>query len=125
MNFNNRKPIYIQIAEYFLDNIISKKYIFGDRIMSVRELAIQLGVNPNTVMRAYAYLQDKDIIFNKRGIGYFIAENALKNAIEIKYNEFTKEELPGIFNTMEILGITIEDLKKLYKNHKTNQNENK
>ncbi len=125
MNFNNRKPIYVQIAEYFLDNIISEKYIFGDRIMSVRELAIQLGVNPNTVMRAYAYLQDKDIIFNKRGIGYFIAENALKNAIEIKYNEFTKEELPGIFNTMEILGITIEDLKKLYKNHKTNQNENK
>lgn len=125
MNFNNRKPIYLQIVDYFLDNIISGKYSFGNRIMSVRELAIQLGVNPNTVMRAYAYLQDKDIIFNKRGIGYFIAENASKNALEIKYNEFVKEELPNIFNTMEILGITIEDLKQLFKNHKTNQNEDK
>ncbi len=119
MNFNSKKPIYLQITDYFLNSIISKKYNIGDRILSVRDLAIQLGVNPNTVMRAYTYLQDKNIIFNKRGIGYFISEDARENAIDIKYKEFTKDELPEIFDTMKILGISIDDLKKLYKKHKT------
>ncbi len=119
MNFNSKKPIYLQITDYFLNSIISKKYNIGDRILSVRDLAIQLGVNPNTVMRAYTYLQDKNIIFNKRGIGYFISENARENAIDIKYKEFTNDELPEVFDTMKILGISFADLKKLYKKHKT------
>jgi len=124
MKFNSKKPIYIQIVDYFLDGIISNKYEAGNRIMSVRDLAIELGVNPNTVMRAYTYLQDKNIIFNKRGIGYFIEQNAKKYAKIIKYNEFTQDELPDIFDTMEILDITIDDLKQLYKSYKTNENEN-
>jgi len=123
MNFNTKKPIYIQIADYFLDSIISKKYNVGDRIMSVRDLAVELEVNPNTVMRSYNYLQDKDIVFNKRGIGYFIGKNALKNAKKIKYKEFTQEELPDIFNTMRILEIDIEQLKELYDNYKIKTDE--
>ena len=125
MNFNNKKPIYIQIADYFLESIISKKYRLDDRIMSVRDLAVELEVNPNTVMRSYTYLQNKDIIFNKRGIGYFIGKNALKHAKKIKYNEFTEEELPNIFDTMRILDINIEELKNLYDNYKIKTDENK
>lgn len=129
MNFNDNKTIYTQIADYFLERIISKTYNKGDRIMSVRSLAIELGVNPNTVMRTYSYLQEKDIIFNKRGIGYFIAENALENANKIKYDEFIKDELPKLFKSMTMLNISINDIDKMYveylKNNKTNENENK
>lgn len=125
MKFNSKKPIYIQIVDYFLDGIISKKYSIGNRILSVRDLAIELGVNPNTVMRAYTYLQDKDIIFNKRGIGYFIGENAHINAKEIKYKEFVQDELPDIFSTMDILEITIEEIKQLYQTYKNQLDEDK
>jgi len=129
MNFSNNKTIYAQIADYFLERIISKIYNKGDRIMSVRNLAIELGVNPNTVMRTYSYLQDKNIIFNKRGIGYFISENAFENAKKIKYEEFINDELPKLFKTMNILNINIDDIDKMYseylKNDKTNDDENK
>jgi DNA-binding transcriptional regulator YhcF (GntR family) len=128
MNFNNNKPIYIQIADYFLENIISKKYNKGDRIMSVRDIAVELGVNPNTVMRAYTYLQEKDIIFNKRGIGYFIAEKSMNNAKRIKQTEFLKDKLPDFFKTISILDFDIEIIKEMYNDYllkmKTIENEN-
>lgn len=76
MEFNNKKSIYLQIADYFYENILRKQMNDNDRIPSVRELAIKIEVNPNTVMRTYQHLQEEQIIYNKRGIGYFIAEQA-------------------------------------------------
>ena len=118
MQFNNKKAIYLQIADYYLDRILKGEAKPGERILSVRDLAIKLGVNPNTVMRAYQYLQDKGIIYNKRGIGYFISDNAEKYAREIKYNEFVNNDLPAVFDTMRLLGLSVEDLVRLYKRQK-------
>ena len=118
MNFNDKKSIFLQIADYFYENILRRKMKDHDRIPSVREMAVSLEVNPNTVMRTYQYLQDKQIIYNKRGIGYFIAEQAYDKALEIKKAAFLQEELPEFFKMLELLNLNINDIKKV-------QNENK
>ena len=73
MEFDSNKPIFLQIADSFHEKILSGELNPGDRIMSVRELGGELGVNPNTVMRSYEKMTASGIIYNKRGIGYFIS----------------------------------------------------
>ena len=80
MEFRETQSIYLQIADYVCEKILLKEWSPGGRIPSVRELAIQLEVNPNTVMRSYEFLQQEQIIFNQRGIGFFAAEDAVKQA---------------------------------------------
>ena len=88
-----------------------------ERIPSVRDLAVEIEVNPNTVMRTYKHLQDNDIIYNKRGIGYFIKENAYEKALKLKKNEFISSEIPLLFKTMKALNIQISDLEDLYQKY--------
>ena len=114
MNFQKQKAIYMQIADYVLDNIVAQKFKVGDRMQSVRELAATVQVNPNTIMRTFNYLQDKGVIFNKRGIGYFISEDAKEKAIDIKKDDFIKTYLPQFFKTMELLNLSFEDLQHIY-----------
>lgn len=121
MEFNDNKAIYLQITDLFLDEILMKKWNGGDRIPSVRELAINTEVNPNTVMRTYSFLQEKGIIFNKRGIGYFLAEDAYKATLKLRKEEFIKEELPQIFKTIRLLDIEFKDLEELYRNYIQNK----
>jgi DNA-binding transcriptional regulator YhcF (GntR family) len=115
MNFKNQKAIYMQIADHVIDNILAHNISGGDRMQSVREMAESVQVNPNTVMRSYSYLQDEGLIFNKRGIGYFIANDALKRTQDMKKANFIQNVLPEFFRQMDLLGIDFEDLKKLYK----------
>ena len=76
MDFKETQAIYLQIVDLVCDNIMTGKWKAGERVPSVRELGVQLEVNPNTVMRAYDCLQDKQIIYNKRGVGYCVEEGA-------------------------------------------------
>lgn len=117
MEFNDNKAIYLQITDLFCDEILMKKWDDGGRIPSVRELAVNIEVNPNTVMRTYNYLQDKGIIFNKRGIGYFLTDDAYRTTVQLRKEEFIKEELPHIFKTIRLLDIQFNDLEKLYKDY--------
>ena len=105
----------MQIADHVIDNILAQNINGGDRMQSVREMAESVQVNPNTVMRSYSYLQDEGLIFNKRGIGYFIAEDALNRTQDMKKNNFIQNALPEFFRQMDLLGIDFEELKKLYK----------
>ncbi|MFA4839047.1 MAG: GntR family transcriptional regulator [Candidatus Neomarinimicrobiota bacterium] len=112
MEFQKDKAIYLQIADYICENILSKKWVENDRIPSVRELAIELEVNPNTVMRTVTFLQEKGIIFNQRGIGYFVAVNSYENTLNLKKSDFIQSELPRIFKTMRLLGLSLDDIKQ-------------
>ena len=114
MEFKEKQAIYLQIGEHICENILRKQWKEGDKIPSIREMAISIEVNPNTVVRTYNYLQEKGIIYNQRGIGYFIAANALKNTQELEKESFLNEKLPGIFRIMDLLGIGIDDVKKIY-----------
>jgi len=114
MDFQGNKAIYLQIVDYVCEQVLLKKWLEKDKIPSVRELAVMLEVNPNTVMRTYAFLEEKNIIEMQRGIGYFVADTAYKRAIEFKKQEFLSEDLPQIFKSMDLLGIDFENFTKLY-----------
>ena len=120
MDFKDNKAIYLQIADLFCENILQKKWNEGERIPSVRETAVNIEVNPNTVMRTFNFLQDMDIIFNKRGIGYFVSDDAFKKTLHFKKDTFIKNDLPVIFKTMELLDINFDDLKNYYNKHHQN-----
>lgn len=121
MEFNDNQAIYLQIADLFCENILLKKWSPGDRIPSVREMAVSIEVNPNTVMRTFNYLQDKGIIFNKRGIGYFVSEDGLQKTKALKKEDFVKQELPKVFKDMDLLNLTMEDLQEYYEKYKTEE----
>lgn len=72
MNFDDSRPIYLQIAEYFKQKIIRGEIKFDDKMPSVRETAKMLSVNPNTVQRAYALLEQEGVTRSERGKGFFI-----------------------------------------------------
>ncbi len=114
MEFNNDKPIYIQIADYISDKIVNSIWKEDERIPSVRELGADLQVNPNTAMRTYEYLQNEHIIYNKRGIGYFVAENAMQYVAQLQREEFFEQQLPRVFKTMLSLNIPFEELHNHY-----------
>lgn len=127
MEFNDNQAIYLQIAEYFYENILLKKWKPGDRIPSVREMAVNIEVNPNTVMRTFNYLQDKGIIFNKRGIGYFVSDEGFEKTKALRKENFMNQELPNLFKKMELLNLTLEDVQEYYsrfQNEKGNITEN-
>jgi len=117
MDFVNKQPIYMQIAEYFCENILKKDWKQNEKIPSVREIAILVEVNPNTAIRAYTFLQDQGIIYNKRGIGYFVAEDGYDRALDIRKGEFVQKDLPDVFKTMTLLNLKLDDLVQLYKKH--------
>lgn len=110
MEFNPHKPIYLQICSQMYERILNDELKSEDRIPSVRELGVELGVNPNTIMRSYESMTAAGIIYNKRGIGYFIAENAKDMVLKQMKDEFMNAELPEVIKKMKLLGITLTDL---------------
>ena len=118
MQFRESQAIYLQIADYVCEKILLKEWVADARIPSVRELAIQLEVNPNTVMRSVEFLQQQDIIYNQRGIGYFVSANAYKNALQYRKNEFTEKDMPAVFRNMYLLGMEIDELKARFEKYK-------
>ena len=115
MEFRKSQTIYMQIADHICENIMNKKVNQGDRIESVREMASNIQVNPNTVMRTFSYLQDQGIIFNKRGIGYFVSGDAVNRIKGIKKEDFVNNYLPEVFKMMDLLGISFKELEEIYK----------
>ncbi len=125
MEFQKKDAIYLQIVEKICENILEKRWKEGEKIPSVRELAIDIEVNPNTIMRSYTYLQDMGIIYMKRGIGYFVSENACEETVKIMKEDFIKNELPRFFKTINLLKLDFEELKKRYAEYERGRDENK
>ena len=107
MTFSNDKPIYIQMADRLMDEILSGKYKDDDRIPSVREYSVLLEVNTNTAVKAYEQLSREEIIYNKRGLGFFVTKGAKKQILKARKQEFMKERLPELFRQMRLLDISI------------------
>lgn len=119
MEFKNGKSIAMQIADNISEKILEGSFPERGRIPSVRELAADMGVNPNTIVRTYSDLQSREIISNQRGIGYFVNENAREIINEWRKQEFFEIQLPEFVKQMKVLDINYEDLqdpiKKLLK----------
>jgi len=113
-DFSNTKSIYLQIVEIVKKRIITDKYTEQERIPSVRELAVELQVNPNTCVRAFEVLSRDNIIINKRGVGYFVNSGAKLVILEDKRKKFIVDELPRVVNNMKILNISLDDFMHIY-----------
>lgn len=120
MNFKDNKAIYLQIADRICDEVLDGKYGEDERIPSVREYAAMVEVNANTVMRSYDYLQSQEVIYNKRGIGYFVSPDAKSIIVKVRKELFLNNEIDYFFNQVRSLGITGEELLEMYKNYCNN-----
>lgn len=114
MNFKDNKPIYLQIAELITKRIATGEWAEEERIPSVRDLGMELGVNPNTCMRTYDTLTREGIIENQRGIGYFVTKGASDKILNMSRNKFINKTLPEMFSQMKTLNISIEELTEYY-----------
>lgn len=119
MEFKDKQSIYLQIADYICEQILLGKWPPGERIPSVRDLASQLEVNPNTVIRTYDFLQNKEIIFNKRGIGYSVDDKAGERILAYRKERFLDTELPEFFKTLYLLNVSIVEIQSRYESFLT------
>lgn len=114
MNFNDNKPIYLQIADSLMDSIVRGELPDESRLPSVRDYAIEAGVNPNTVMRTFVWLQQQELIYMKRGIGYFVAPNACARILQMRKEYFFDHEANYFFDRLSSFGISPEQLMNAY-----------
>ena len=110
MEFNEPRGIYLQIADQICVRILQKEWNVNERIPSIRELAVELAVNPNTVTKSYQVLLDREVIINQRGKGYFVSAGAAAKVLSLMKTEFIQEELPRLVRAMNVLGIDIKEL---------------
>lgn len=118
MQFKPNYPIYLQVADYLCEKVLTEQWRDGGKLPSVKELSVMTSVNPNTVIKSLSYLQENTIVNTQRGVGYFLEKDALKKTIALKKSQFAKVYLPEIFEAMDLLGITLNDLEDYYKNRK-------
>ena len=107
MKFKESKSIYLQIADRICDEILQGQYPEEERIPSVREYA----------GRTYDYLQGLEIIYNKRGIGYFVSTGAKERIITLRKDTFLHEDLPEFFRQLKTLEISMDEIDKMYKKY--------
>ena len=115
MDFRDGQAIYLQIVEYVCEQILLKQWVPGNKIISIRDLAVSMEVNPNTVQRAYDFLQQREIIVNKRGVGYFVEEPAVEKVIAFRKEQFIENELSVFFRNMYLLNISMDEIKSRYR----------
>ncbi len=113
MQFKDNKAIYLQIADKLCDDILNGTYPEDERIISVRECAIAVEVNSNTCVRAYEWLQNNNIIYTKRGLGYFVCAGAKESIMENRKAEFFNEFLPELKKKMQLLHIGKDEVIKV------------
>ncbi len=121
MDFKENKAIYLQIADRICEEILTGVFREEERVPSVREYAVKVEVNVNTVMRSYDKLQGDGVIYNRRGIGYFVVGGAVLRIKEMKKQTFMKEDMPVFFRQASLLGMTAEELQGEYENYLKNE----
>ena len=120
MKFKESKSIYLQIADRICDEILQGQYKEEERIPSVREYAATVEVNANTVVRSFDYLQTQEIIYNKRGLGYFVSAGGRGRILELRKEVFLRDELPEFFRQLKTLDISFKDVETMYQNYLKN-----
>jgi len=118
MEFKDNEAIYLQIAAYVCDNILMDKWPAEQKIPSVRDLAVELEVNPNTVMRSYEFLQNQEVIYNKRGLGLFVSPNGYAQVKKLRKESFLQQNLPELFKNIYLLDISMGEIQERYDDFK-------
>ena len=117
MNFKEGLTIYAQMAERLSDEILQGKYAADEKIPGVREYSALLEVNVNTAIKAYDLLSSRGIIYNRRGLGYFVSPNAHEIILQARREEFMQDVLPDFLRRMHQLGVSIETVEAAYRDY--------
>lgn len=117
MNFKEGLTIYAQMAERLSDEILQGKYAADEKIPGVREYSALLEVNVNTAIKAYDLLSSRGIIYNRRGLGYFVSPNAREIILQARREEFMQDVLPDFLRRMHQLGVCIETVEAAYRDY--------
>jgi GntR family transcriptional regulator len=113
--FDTTKPIYMQIMEKINKKIVRNEWKAGDKLPSVREMAVETGVNPNTIQRTYSELERMGIVETRRGQGTFVTEN---EEVIYRLREQLKRDIVADFvRNMTELGFTLDDMIVSLKNY--------
>lgn len=102
------------IADKIIDEIMSGTLKAEDRLLSIRDYASLVQVNHNTVKRTYDYLSDQGLIYNQRGIGFYVAPDARKEAERLRTREVLGNEIVKLFRQLQLLGVTPGQLADRY-----------
>ncbi|MBI9031640.1 GntR family transcriptional regulator [bacterium] len=117
--FRDDQPIYLQIKDEIEEAIIAKRILEGEQILSIRALSTEYRVNPITISNAYAELEASNILYKKRGLGFFVKEGARQMLLREKRYDFIQKDLKNIVDKARIVDIDItliiEELQKLFK----------
>ena len=114
MDFKPNYPIYLQVADFICEKVLTRTWLDNDKLPSVKELSVITSVNPNTVIKALGYLQDNDILTTQRGIGYFLTESAYAQTLALKRRQFIEDDIPALFANMKLLEVPLERLISLH-----------
>lgn len=112
--FGTDKAIYLQMADRLCDEILAGTYKEDDRVPSVREYAVMLQVNTNTAVKAYDTLARDNVIYNRRGLGYFVSPGARDRILTARRDDFMRQTLPSVFRSMRLLGIDIDEVTRAW-----------
>ncbi|MDE6342549.1 MAG: GntR family transcriptional regulator [Muribaculaceae bacterium] len=110
----DNRPIYVRLADQICDRILLEDYRKLERIPSVREYAVSQQVNPATAARAFEILERQGVIFNKRGLGFFVSENATEIIRKLRLETLLGEESALFFSRLSVLGVTPDQLRDMY-----------
>ncbi len=110
MEFADNKPIYRQIIDYCHQCIVSAIWLAGDRIPSTKELGVTLAVNNRTIMKAYDELAAAGIIYQKRGMGYYVSDDAMQLTLRELRREFMEVTIPEFLAAMRRASLTPADI---------------
>jgi len=105
-NFDNERPIYIQLVEMIRIDIVSGKFKKGQKLPSVRELALMMKVNPNTMQKALVELENEKLIYTERTNGKYVTED--KELIENAKKELAQEKVNNYLKSMQNIGINYD-----------------
>lgn len=114
MDFKPSYPIYLQVADFICERVLKGEWRNGDKLPALKDLAVTTSVNPNTVIKALGFLVDKGILSTQRGVGYFLTHDARALTLDLKRRQFVDEALPGVFASMDLLGLTLDELNRIY-----------
>jgi len=114
MDFKPSYPIYLQVADFICEQLLKNELRNGDKLPALKDLAVTTSVNPNTVIKGLGYLVDNDILTTQRGVGYFLTANARDLTLQLKRRQFIDEVLPGVFASMDLLGLDLDELRRIH-----------
>ena len=110
-SFSAGKPIYLQVLDRILLGIFNGTYPSGSKLPTVRDIAVEAAVNPNTVQRAMTEAEETKLVFTRRGDGRYVTED--EALIREARTRFAKEEAGGFILSMRSLGLTDDEILSL------------